>query len=508
MERYTQDLGRLLKRKYDAVVCGSGPAGAVTAVELAKRGLQTLVIEVNDIGSGALEDVANSIEVSGKRSPLFNFARELGGSSNLWSGRTSFFEKVDFLLNEWPLEYSDIEEELFAAQEILGVLPVDLKSEIYKLSPSLLGKLSKPPFSLKSFVMQHHFEPFNAGKYLNDNQCDDLFIAKDVYVRRVFENGQGIVSEVEVRCLNSDEIFVVQANNFIIATGGLDVPRVLMESELPSFSGQNALGKFISTHPKLFVGSLKLKRKINANNAILSDQKVGQQYIRLGLGLDADYIRANDLLNHYIQLSPAFESYSEGILDFFREKSTVVAYLYGLGGFWRKTLEKLGRLFFLITQRISGKFGYYSRFRLKLHCDQFPDKNNQISVSNNTNLNGDKKIDIKWHFSSRDRANARKFLLAVKESVEIGGIGTVDLDEEINTEDWPLIGMHSHFMGATRMGDDYSKSVTDSYGKVHGVKNLYIAGPSLFPGYGYTNPMLPIVTFALRTSKAILRNQA
>ena len=502
-----QNVEKILKCKFDAIVCGSGPACAVTAVELAKKGLQTLVIEVNDTGSGALEDVASNIAVSGERSPLFNFSRELGGSSNLWSGRTSFFEEIDFILNKWPIKYSDLEDDLLEAQEILGILPVDLMSEYKKLSSSSLGKLSKKPFSLKSFVMQHHFEPFNAGKYLNDNKCNELSIVEDVFVRRVFENGQGDINGLEARCLNSGKIFVLKANNYIIATGGLDVPRILLESELPSFSGEEALGKFVSTHPKLFVGSLNLKKKINANNVILSDQKVGQQYVRLGLGLDADYIMANGLLNHYIQLSPAFESYTESTLEFFRDRSALVSWLYGLGGFWRKLLEKLGRIIFMITQRISGKFGYYSRFRLKLHCDQFPDESNHISISKDTNLNGDKKIDIKWNFSLRDRDNARKFLLAIKKNVENSGIGTIDLDKEIFTEDWPLIGMHSHFMGATRMGDNPNKSVTDSYGRVNGIKNLYIAGPSLFAGYGYTNPMLPIVTFALRTSKEILRNQ-
>ena len=502
-----QDIKNLLEQKYDAIVCGSGPAGAVTAVELAKKGLKTLVIEVNDTGNGALEDIASNIDVSGERSPLFNFARELGGSSNLWSGRTSFFEEVDFLLNRWPLKFSDLKEDLFAAQKTLGILPVNLEYELEKLSKGPLDKLSNTPFSLKSFVMQHHFEPFNAGKYLNENKCNELYVVKDVFVHRVFENGKGIVSGLEARCLSSGKNFVLEANNYIIATGGLDVPRVLMESELPSFSGKYALGKFISTHPKLFVGSLKLKKKINANNAILSDQKVGQQFVRLGLGLDADYIIANGLLNHYIQLSPAFESYTESTLDFFRDKSTFVAYLYSLGGFWRKLLEKLGRISFLITQRISGKFGYYSRFQLKLHCDQFPDENNCITVSNDKNLNGENKIDIKWHFSALDKDNARKFLLAIKKNVENSGIGKIDLDEQIFTEDWPLIGMHSHFLGATRMGDDPKKSVTDSYGRVNGIKNLYVAGPSLFAGYGYTNPMLPIVTFAIRTSKEILRNE-
>ncbi len=39
----------------------------------------------------------------------------------------------------------------------------------------------------------------------------------------------------------------------------------------------------------------------------------------------------------------------------------------------------------------------------------------------------------------------------------------------------------SHPSGGTRMGEDDRVSVTDRYGKVHGVRNLFVAGNSLFP---------------------------
>ena len=499
-------LKEAFKHEYDAIVCGSGPAGGVVAVQLAKSGMRTLVLEASDGGSGALNDIATNVQVYGQPSPQHNFARKLGGSSNLWSGRISSFEDVDFSLNKWPLEYRDYLEDIPKAQNILGISPIDSESQEKKLSLGPLGELSQPPFSLKAFVMQHHFEPFNAGKYLIDNQCDELTIVEGVFVRKVFEDGDGAICGLEVRCLNTNDIFVLKAKNYVIATGGLDVPRVLLESDLPSLVDNEALGKFVSTHPKMVVGVLKLKHRIRADNGLLSDMLVDGQYIRFGLGLDGDFIKTNSLLNHYLQVAPVFESFSLNMLEILRDRSIFVNYLYGLGPWWSKSLEMLGRVIFSISQRIAGKFGYYSVFQLKLHCDQFPSENNKVSMSNVKNHNGDAKVDIKWTFSSRDLGNARRFLLSIKERIECRGVGIVDLDEKVYTENWPLIGMHSHLMGATRMGDDPNKSVTDSYGKVHGTKNLYIAGPSLFASYGYTNPVLPIVTFALRTAKEIINN--
>jgi gluconate 2-dehydrogenase alpha chain len=38
------------------------------------------------------------------------------------------------------------------------------------------------------------------------------------------------------------------------------------------------------------------------------------------------------------------------------------------------------------------------------------------------------------------------------------------------------------------MGEDERVSVTDRYGKVHGVRNLFVAGNSLFPTMSAFNP--------------------
>jgi gluconate 2-dehydrogenase alpha chain len=46
----------------------------------------------------------------------------------------------------------------------------------------------------------------------------------------------------------------------------------------------------------------------------------------------------------------------------------------------------------------------------------------------------------------------------------------------------------SHPSGGTRMGEDPKESVTDRYGKVHGIRNLFIAGNSLFPTMSAYNP--------------------
>ena len=55
-----------------------------------------------------------------------------------------------------------------------------------------------------------------------------------------------------------------------------------------------------------------------------------------------------------------------------------------------------------------------------------------------------------------------------------------------------------HHLGATRMHEDPKQGVVDADCRVHGIHNLYIAGSSVFPTYGASNPTLTILALALR----------
>jgi choline dehydrogenase-like flavoprotein len=55
-----------------------------------------------------------------------------------------------------------------------------------------------------------------------------------------------------------------------------------------------------------------------------------------------------------------------------------------------------------------------------------------------------------------------------------------------------------HHMGTTRMHVDSAKGVVDRNCLIHGMSNLFISGPSVFPTGGYANPVLTIVALSIR----------
>lgn len=69
----------------------------------------------------------------------------------------------------------------------------------------------------------------------------------------------------------------------------------------------------------------------------------------------------------------------------------------------------------------------------------------------------------------------------------------------LGDEDRPtMFEGNMHHMGTTRMHPDPTLGVVDAEARVHGVENLYIAGSSIFPTVGCSNPTLTIVALSLR----------
>jgi choline dehydrogenase-like flavoprotein len=62
-----------------------------------------------------------------------------------------------------------------------------------------------------------------------------------------------------------------------------------------------------------------------------------------------------------------------------------------------------------------------------------------------------------------------------------------------------------HIMGGTVMGRSAKESVTNAYGQVHGIPNLVVAGPGLFPTSGGVNPTYTVHALALRAADFVAR---
>lgn len=67
---------------------------------------------------------------------------------------------------------------------------------------------------------------------------------------------------------------------------------------------------------------------------------------------------------------------------------------------------------------------------------------------------------------------------------------------DIRLEGW-------HPIGTARMSDDPERGVTDSHGRLHGLRDLYVADASLFPTSTGPNPQLTVMALSLRIADSL-----
>ncbi|HEX6791787.1 MAG TPA: GMC oxidoreductase [Candidatus Krumholzibacteria bacterium] len=360
---------------------------------------------------------------------------------------------------------------------------------------------------LKSF--QWARRPFNAARYLDaaarEHRTLRVLTDAPVVELRERENARSVEAAIVVRPDGTP--LRVEADFFVIAAGGIETPRLLLNSTAVRPGGigndRDTVGRYLSTHPKANMATLVLSRALSTRHPLFTDHAMPGGVMRCGLGFTAQAQRAHRLLNHYVQVLPFAEYRANRLFESVRgserfnspliDRSPLIAgYLTGAGKIAFEMIGRAGRL-----QPRTGKFV------LRAFLDQHPDPRHRIALSEKRDARGMRLANVAWRFSPGDRASVVRFFERLAATTT--GAARLDFGRLVELEDWPLIGMHSHFMGTTRMGSDPAVSVTDAHGRVHGSENLFIAGPSLFTTPGYANPVYTVVALSLRLADHLAR---
>ena len=106
---------------------------------------------------------------------------------------------------------------------------------------------------------------------------------------------------------------------------------------------------------------------------------------------------------------------------------------------------------------------------------------------------------MNWQLTELDTQKIRQSIKALGTELGKNGCGRVGL-RVTNFNPYP-VRPASHPMGGTRMHADPKQGVVDPNCRVHGIANLYVAGSSVFPTGGFSNPTLTLVALALRLAE-------
>ena len=157
--------------------------------------------------------------------------------------------------------------------------------------------------------------------------------------------------------------------------------------------------------------------------------------------------------------------------------------------------------YFIAKNGIPRKF---ERLSLDCMCEQRPDRDSRITLSERRDLFGMRLPRIDWRIHPEESRTVRRMAQLVADQLVPLKLPPLVLSDWVRDgADFPPTFVDvAHPTGTTRMSDDPQKGVVDRNCGVHGVDGLYIAGSSVFPTSGHCNPTQMIVALALASRRS------
>lgn len=512
-------------RDFDIIIVGSGPAGITIALELEKsrhkvailesggRNFDSRAQELNDGTLGALD----TTDLTAAR------LRMLGGTSNHWGGHCLPLDPIDFSrpplsgLSGWPISYDDMRDYYESASGYcdIGSFGYDL-SEISNLDDSDL-LLNGGDQEIETKLIRQSTPTNFGGKF------EDLLESSKNMITFLWTTVVSFNFDIDGRVtgLNTINIdgksSIFRAKIIVLACGAVENARLLIfnnERLGTSYGNQGGfLGKCYMDHPVGGAAFLHLKPtvqdKANWSHSLTTTDDVD---VHLVWRLSDKILEEDKLNNTQFFLIPLSAEESERQLQ--RDANTSLSSLksilkwtigrgpseFSLSTSYCDFIQNADALAVHTYANLSGG-EKVSRLLLRYESEQRPDKASYLALNSDAkDMFGVPLPTLHWSPSIEDRDSIVRSAIRIGMIAGARDIGRVELEDHFDERYWDA---HTawHQMGTTRMSQNASEGVVDSNCRVHGTKNLYVAGASVFPSGGRANPTLTVVALAVRLAE-------
>lgn len=480
-------------------IVGSGIAGSLLALELAESSkFQIKVIDIDNINKQFDSELKLQIKIEEKS---FENIREtvgygFGGTSNLWHGVLADLDDEDYeKINENFENKDEISEALLndRLEKYYGSVHY-LYNKKLNLQTNLLSKHIKfDDFIPKSYIVKIFPPRFRKIliKKLRKHH-DNIHLISDSVAIKLKLIDRSVAS---IECVRNGRNEHIYADIFILCTGALETPRILMQSLCGTEYFNELIGKGLMDHPVVFLGQINLRRRILYQyNGITSF--FSQQGRRIGLRIPKE-MRTAENLNHSIFIRPNLDGQSK----IFRDNVKLIIH-----GSWRSTsFKKLFKkeVFYTALTLLFEKLGigYYTKnFIVSAQLEQPNYQGGCISLSNEYDRFG-RRIPLIANYASEKLIFEANHLSNIIERTikEKGVYEKYHLDRS-------MFISGSHHSGTCRMGNDPNHSVVDQNLKYHYLTNLYICDNSIFPKVGNANISYPLSRYAIKLANFLSKN--
>ncbi len=546
-----QDLAKGQDLQADICIVGAGAAGIAMAMELIDSGLEVLLLESGGFEFDAKTQSLYEGSVTDERMhslPVRFRQRQFGGSTTIWGGRCMPFDPIDFeernyvAHSGWPISLDDLTPFYPKANRIC---------EAGEFAYTAAQAFSKP---IRPMIEGFKSENFT-DEALERFSCPTNFAARYGHKLKAARNVR-VVLHANVTCILQDDaadrvdslrvqtlsglMFLAKAKQFVLATGGLEVPRLLLASRDRQPNGignaHDVVGRYYMCHLAGTIGSLHFTVPTSSihHGYDVSDEGI---YCRRRLALLPQVQRSLGLGNFIVRLhhpripDPAHKNAVLSLLFLSRifipyeyakrlhgsDQIRLTQWFQHLGNIVSRPFDALAFAWHMLRDRklaerkfpsviIRSRANLYS---LDFHAEQQPDPESRVRLGSDADALGVPRLLIDWRYTRGDVETVRSALAMLASDLERSGVGRLSYDPDLVEMEMTRYGAYDgHHIGTARMGLDPRCSVVDRDCRVHGVQNLFIASSAVFPTSGQANPTLTIVALSLRLAAHLIATNA
>lgn len=533
----------------DVCIVGAGAAGIAVAHSLIDSGLSVLLLE-----SGAWSEEAASqalyegvVADDKLHSPPDKYrVRRYGGSTTIWGGRCMPYDELDFqrrawLKNSgWPIALDEVSKYYPAACELAEIGNASFCAEdIFPVVPEIIRGFSSPDINtsgLEKFSCPTDFGIRYKRRLMSAPNIRLLIHANCTHIQ--LNEAGDTVSTITVKSLSGRSV-LVKSKQFVIATGGLETARLLLNSDDVICAGvgneHDVVGRYYMCHIAGTVGDVRIDRPVFDVHHGYAQSSEGV-YCRRRFSLTREAQEREQIGNliarlHFPRISDP--DHRSGILSGLYLAKDFISYEYGkrLNDGTDRTLVQLAKhvtnvvadaptttsfLWNWITKRTLAARKFPSviipnksnRFTFDIHGEQEPNPDSRVTLVNDVDALGMRRLCVDWLYTSSDIHTVRRSLQVIGTEFRRLGIGDVSFSEDTLEAELVRFGAYGgHHIGTARMGSDPRTSVVNGNCRLHSVRNIYVAGSAVFPTSSQANPTLTIVAMAIRLGE-FLKHQA
>ena len=537
-----EENGRALSA--DICIVGAGAAGIAMALQFIDTQTRILLLESGGLGAEPKSQALYQGTVTDEalHSPPDHYRqRRFGGTTTIWGGRCMPFDPIDFEAREyvphsgWPMDYDTVARfypqanRLCEAGEFSYVAEHALPGDDRPIIQGFAGAHFTAN-TLERFSCPTNFAA-RYGERLRRAANITVVLHANVTAIKLHAGGRAVES-LGFQSLTGAR-GSVRAAHYVLATGGLEVARLLLANRSVHGNGigndRDLVGRFYMCHLAGTIGSIALLGPLNAvyhgyqlsaegiycrrrfalKPRVQREQRLGNFIARLHHPRITDP-RHHDAILSGLYLGKAFISYEYGKRLHGEEQVSWATWCRHVRNVAGAPLDLAAFAWHIFRDRmladrkfpsiiIKSKANLYS---LDFHAEQEPNFLSRVALGTEVDTLGMPRLEVDWRYTSGDVATVQRSLALLREDIERSQVGSFDYDPAAVEFEMIRYGAYGgHHIGTARMGTDPASSVVDPDCRVHGVDNLFVNGAATFPTSSQANPTLTLVALSLRLAE-------